>query len=111
MILRQVPLFAEDSSSIGSIATSAMAKEVEKMERKDVCKYSLTRSEKVKTLPTKTPVRLSSKGEATFFSDLLFQKVSFFWKTVVILALTIVKDMNCEYIPHCHNLFCFLMHL
>ena len=47
------------------------------MERKYVCKYSLKPSEKVKTLPTKTSVKLSSKGEATFVSDLLFQRLLF----------------------------------
>ena len=39
-ILKQVSPFAEDNSSIGSIATRVVANEVEKMERKDVCKYS-----------------------------------------------------------------------
>ena len=42
--LRQVSPFVEDNSSIGSIATSVIANEVEKMERKDACKYSLKRS-------------------------------------------------------------------
>ena len=71
--MKQVSAFAEDSSSIGNIATSVIANEVEKMERKDVCNDSLKRSEKVKTLPTKTFVKLGSKGAATFVSDLLFQ--------------------------------------
>ena len=75
--LKQISPFAEDNSFIGSIATSAIADEVEKMERKDVCKYSLKRSEKVKTLPTKTSVKHSSKGEATFVSDLLFHRLIF----------------------------------
>ena len=97
-MLKQVPAFAEDSSSIGNIATSVIAKEVEKMERKDVCNDSLKNSEKVKTLPTKTSVKLGSKGAATFVSDLLFQGLVF-WQAVVILTLTIVKDMNYEYIP------------
>ena len=66
------------------------------MAEKDIFKYSLKSSEKVKTLPTKTSVKLSSKGEVTFVSDLLFQ---LFWKTILILALKIVKDMNREYIP------------
>ena len=52
------------TGSIGSIATSEIANKVEKMERKDVCKYSSQHSEKVKTLPTKTFVKLSSKDEA-----------------------------------------------
>ena len=47
------------------------------MERKDVCNYSLKRSEKVKTLPTKTYVKLGSKGEALFVPDLLFQGLVF----------------------------------
>ena len=45
------------NNSIGSIAASVIADEVEKMERKDVCTYSLKRSEKVKTLPTNTFVK------------------------------------------------------
>ena len=45
------------------------------MEEKDVFKYSLKRSEKV-TLPTKTSVKLSRKGEASFVSD-LFQRSVF----------------------------------
>ena len=47
------------------------------MEIKDVCNDSLKRSEKVKTLPTKTSVKLGSKGAATFVSDLLFQGLVF----------------------------------
>ena len=46
------------------------------MEEKDVFKYSLKRSEKV-TLPTKTSVKLSRKSEASFVSDLLFQRSVF----------------------------------
>ena len=69
-MLKQVSAFAEDSSSIGNIATSVITNEVEKMERKDVCNDSLKSSEKVKTLPTKTSVKLGSKGAATFVSDL-----------------------------------------
>ena len=71
--MKQLSAFAEDSSSIGNIATSVIANEVEKMERKDVCNDSLKRSEKDKTLPTKTFVKLGSKGAATFVSELLFQ--------------------------------------
>ena len=47
------------------------------MEGKDVLRYSLKRSRKVKILPMKTSVELSSKGEATFVSDLLFQRLLF----------------------------------
>ena len=43
------------------------------MTGKDVFKCSLKRSEKVKTLPMKTSIKLNSKGEATCVSDLLFQ--------------------------------------
>ena len=46
--------------------------EVEKMERKDLCKYSLKRSEKVKTLTTKNIVKLNSKGEASLVFNILF---------------------------------------
>ena len=99
-MLKQVSAFAEDNSSIGNIAASVIATEVEKMDRKDVCNDSLKSSEKVKTLPTKISVKLGSKGPATFLADLLFQ-VLVFWQTVVILTLTIVKDMNYEYLPQC----------
>ena len=47
------------------------------MEGKDVLRYSLKRSRKVKILPMKTSVELSSKGEATFVSDLIFQRSAF----------------------------------
>ena len=50
---------------------------LKKMEGKYVFKYSLKRSKKVETLPTKTSVKLSSIGEATFVSDLLFQRSVF----------------------------------
>ena len=42
---------------MGSTATSVVANEVEKMKGKDFFKYSLKRSEKTKTLPTKTSVK------------------------------------------------------
>ena len=41
------------------------------------CNGSLKRSERVKILPTKTSVKLSSKDEATSVSDLLFQGLVF----------------------------------
>ena len=43
------------------------------MTGKDDSKYTLKRSEKVKTLPAKASIKLSGKGEAIFFSDLLCQ--------------------------------------
>ena len=54
--LKQTSPFAEDSSSIGSIATSVIADIVEKMEGKDIFKYSLRCIKKLKTLPPKTSV-------------------------------------------------------
>ena len=51
-------------------ATSIIAKEVEKMKGKDNFKYSLKHSEKVKMLPMKISLKISSKSEATFVSDL-----------------------------------------
>ena len=59
------------------------------MAGKYVFKYIFKRSEKVKTLPTKTPVKLSSKGEATFVTNLLFQRL-------VVLA----NDCNIS-VDHC----------
>ena len=47
------------------------------MERKDVCKHSLKGSEQVKTWPTNTSIKFSSKGEATFVSDVLFHRLLF----------------------------------
>ena len=74
--LKQASPFTEDNSWAGSIATSVITNKVENMEGKIVFKYSLKRSEKVKI----------------YQGDL-------FWQTVVILTLTIVMDINCEYIP------------
>ena len=65
--LKQVSSLVEDNSLIGSIATSVIGYEVEKMAGKDIFQYNLNRSEKVKTLPITTSVKLSSKDEATFF--------------------------------------------
>ena len=62
------------SSLIRSIATVAIANEIEKMEGKDVFKYSLKGCKKAETLPTKTYVKLSSEGGVTIVSDLLFQR-------------------------------------
>ena len=94
--LKQVSPFAEDNSTIGSIATN-VANEVEEMKRKYVCKYSPKGSKKVKTLPTKTSIKLSRKGEATFVSDLLFQRLVFFVNGCDI-SFDNCMDMNCEYI-------------
>lgn len=63
--------FAKDSSLIESIYKSIIANEVEKMKEKDPFKYSLKH-----TLPMKTSVKLSSKGEDIVF-DLLLQKLVF----------------------------------
>ena len=79
-MLKQVSAFAKDTSSIGNIVTRVITNEVDKMERKDVCNDSLKRSEKVKTLPTKTSVKFGSKGEVNFLSDLLFQGLAFLAK-------------------------------
>ena len=57
---KQISPFTEDSSSTGSIAN-----EVATIEEKDLFKYSLTHSEKVKTWPLKASVKLSSKGWGT----------------------------------------------
>ena len=57
---------------MGIIATTVIANEVEKMVGIDVFKYSLKRGENIKTLQAKTYAKFSSKGEATFASDLLF---------------------------------------
>ena len=48
---------------------------VEKMELKVAFKYSLKRSEKVKTLPPKISVKLGNKNEATVDSYLLFPRL------------------------------------
>ena len=60
------------------------------MEGKDVFKYILKRGEKSKTLPTKTSIKLRSKGGATFISKPIIAKVSF-WQMVVLLTLSIAK--------------------
>ena len=69
--------FVEDNSSIGSIAINITANEVGKIEGKDVFKYSLKRSEKIKTLPTKTFNNLSRKDEATFVSNFISKVICF----------------------------------
>ena len=73
--MKQVSPLAKDNSFRGSIATSIIGNEVEKMARKDIFKYSLKHSKKFKTSPPRTFVKLSSKGEATVVSDLLFQRL------------------------------------
>ena len=65
------------------------------MERKDVFKHSLKRSEKVKTLLTKTSVKLSSKVEPTIVADLLFQRLVVMANCCNI-GLDNCKAMNCE---------------
>ena len=60
-----------------SIYKSTIANEVEKIKGKDRFKYSLKRSEKVKTLPMKTSVKLSSESKGTIAFDLLFQSFVF----------------------------------
>ena len=75
--LKQVSPFAEDSSSIRSTATRVIANEVQKIEKNVVCNYGLKRSQKFKTLPTKTSIKLRSKDEAIFISDLLFHRLDF----------------------------------
>ena len=52
--LKQVSPLAKDNSFIGSIATSIIGHEVEKMAQKDIFKYSLKHSKKVKTSPPRT---------------------------------------------------------
>ena len=65
--LKQVSPFSEDNSSIGSIAKSVITNEVEKMKRKDVYKYSVKRSVKIKTLPKKYLLNLPVKVELHLF--------------------------------------------
>ena len=67
LYLKQVLPFDKDNSLVGSIATSIIANEVEKMKGKNIFKYSLKRTEKVKTLPMKTCLKISSKGELLLF--------------------------------------------
>ena len=57
----------------------------------------LKRTEKVKILPTKTSVKLTSKDEDALVFDLLFQNLVVL-ASGLILALTIEKDRNREYI-------------
>lgn len=72
--LKLVSPFGEDSSLIGSIVASVIAKELEKWKEKIFLKPQ-NLSEKVKTLPTKTFVILGSKDEVTHVSDVLFQRL------------------------------------
>ena len=59
--------FAEDSNSIGSIAKSVIANEVEKIEGKDVFRYSLKRSETVKPYQLKHLLNLTVKVKVLLF--------------------------------------------
>lgn len=68
----------------------------EKMERKDVFKCILKRSEKVKTLSTKTFVNFTGKDD-TIDLYLLLQRLVI-WQRFPISALKVVKDMKCVYI-------------
>ena len=80
--------------SIGSIDISVVDNKVVKMKEKDAFKYSLKCSEKVWTLPTKTSVKLSRNGEATFVSEghILANSCNISFNDCM-------KDMNVEYIP------------
>ena len=62
----------------------------------DVSKHSLKRSQKVKNVPTKTSVELSSKGETAFIYDLLFQCLVVLSNgcNIDCKALTTVKDID-----------------
>ena len=70
--LQQVLPFAEDSSSIRSIASRVIANEVEKMERKVVCNYGLKRSEKLKLYQQKHPLNLAVKMKLYLFLTCYF---------------------------------------
>ena len=71
--LKQLSPFAEGSSSKGSISSSVIANKFERMEGKHVFRYSLERSKRAKTLPTKTSVKLSSKDETKLFRSCYFK--------------------------------------
>ena len=60
-------------NSIGSIASNVIANEVEQLGGRYVFKYSLKRSEKVKTLPTKISVNLAVKVKLLLFLTCYFK--------------------------------------
>ena len=66
----------------------------EKMEGKDVVKYSLKRSEKVKTLETKTSVKVTGKDDAAIDFIYCF-KDHLFWQRFQTSTLKTAKSMNC----------------
>ena len=66
----------------------------EKMEGKDVVKYSLKRSEKIKTLETKASVKFTGKDDATIDFIYCF-KGHLFWQRFPTSTLKTVKSMNC----------------
>ena len=73
MILKtNVPIYWS-ISSVGSIATSVIANEVDKMERKHIFKYSLERSERVKTLPKNHLLNLEVKVKLLLFLTYYFK--------------------------------------
>ena len=71
-------LFDKENSSIGSIATSAIAKEVEKMEGNDIFKYNLKHSQKFKGLKLYKRKHLLSVAVCP-----IILKVSF-WQMIII---------------------------
>ena len=71
--MAQRTTFAKDNSSIETIATSVVANEVEKMEIKDVCKYSLKRSEKQKLYQQKHQLNLAVKVKLLLFLTYYFK--------------------------------------
>ena len=72
---------------------------VEKMEGKDAFQYSLKRSEKVKTLATKTSVQLTGKDDATIDFYLLFQRSVALPKVSNISFEDCKEHELCPYLP------------
>ena len=59
--LKQASPFAENNSSVGSIVTSVIATEVERMEGNDVFKYSLNVMRRLKLYQRKQPLNVIVK--------------------------------------------------
>ena len=64
--LKQISVFAEDNSSIGTIATSVFANEIEKMEEKYVFKESLNVTRRLNLYLRKHPLNLAVKVKLLF---------------------------------------------
>ena len=73
MILKTSIIIDKDNSSVGSIPTSVIVNEVEKMEGKDVFKYNLKCTRILKLYQRKHPLSLAVKVKLLLFLTYYFK--------------------------------------